>query len=153
GPRLHVHDYPSQDPRIDGGDRGACRGLLNRPVSRSPGMNAEFDVIVIGSGAGGAAAAYRLASAGQKVLLIEKGNALPTDGSTQDLATVFGRGAFNSKEVWRDRHGHNFAPQEHFNLGGKTMLYGAALLRLAPEEFLVDEEFQYHAWPIGYDDL
>jgi choline dehydrogenase-like flavoprotein len=44
-------------------------------------------------------------------------------------------------------------PQEHFNLGGKTMWYGAALLRFAPEEFMADSEFQYHAWPIGYSDL
>ncbi len=38
------------------------------------------DVIIIGSGAGGASAAYRLVRAGKRVLLVEKGGELPRDG-------------------------------------------------------------------------
>jgi choline dehydrogenase-like flavoprotein len=116
-------------------------------------MQATYDIIVIGSGAGGAAAAYRLAQAGRAVLVLEKGEALPTDGSTQDVGTVLERGAFASKEVWRDGRGRRFTPRERFNLGGKTMWSGAAFSRFSPGEFLVDSAFQYHAWPIGYEEL
>ena len=111
------------------------------------------DVIIIGSGAGGAAAAYVLARAGLAVLLIEQGPVLPRDGSTLDVPTVAGVGRFLSKESWHDRHGHTIVPQERFNLGGKTKWYGAALLRFGPHEFKADPAHACLAWPIGYDDL
>ncbi len=111
------------------------------------------DVIIIGSGAGGAAAAYVLAHAGLDVLLIERGPVLPRDGSTLDVPTVAGEGRFLSKEVWQDARGRPIVPQERFNLGGKTKWYGAALLRFSPHEFAADPAHACRAWPIGYDDL
>ena len=93
-------------------------------------MNSQdYDAIVIGSGAGGAAAAYRLAMGGLNVALLEKGNHLPTDGSTLDIRRVVHEGAFLSREPWTDGRGRGLAPEEHFNVGGKTKWYGAALLR------------------------
>ena len=91
----------------------------------------KYDVIIIGSGAGGSAAAYHLTQTGKKVLLLEKGLPLPRDGSTLDVDTVMRRGAYLSKEPWVDRDGKQVVPEEHFNLGGKTKWYGAALLRFA----------------------
>ncbi|MFM9886508.1 MAG: GMC oxidoreductase, partial [Burkholderiales bacterium] len=111
------------------------------------------DVIIIGSGAGGTAAAYVLAHAGLDVLLIERGPVLPRDGSTLDVPIVAGEGRFVSKERWHDRHGSTIVPQERFNLGGKTKWYGAALLRFSPHEFAADAAHGCRAWPIGYDDL
>lgn len=99
---------------------------------------ASFDVIIVGSGAGGAAAAYRLALAGMNVLLFEKGAALPHDGSTLDDLRVVERGEFLSKEPWIDGTGKPICPQEHFNVGGKTKWYGAAVLRFSPREFEAD---------------
>jgi choline dehydrogenase-like flavoprotein len=116
-------------------------------------MNEGYDYIVIGSGAGGSAAAYRLANAGKRVLLIEKGNALPLDGSTLDIDKVIRQGLFKNKEPWLDKDGQHFVPEEYFNLGGKTMWYGAALLRYAPHEFEADPSFQCLPWPISYRDL
>jgi len=113
----------------------------------------RYDVIIIGSGAGGSAAAYHLTQTGRKVLLLEKGLPLPRDGSTLDVDTVMRRGAYLSKEQWVDRNGRPIAPEEHFNLGGKTKWYGAALLRFAPHEFEADPAHQCRAWPIGYDEL
>jgi choline dehydrogenase-like flavoprotein len=115
-------------------------------------MNA-FDVIVVGSGAGGAAAANRTCAAGLRTLLLEKGHQLPTDGSTLDIERVVHRGEFLSREMWRDGAGRAFAPEEHFNVGGKTRWYGAALLRFDPREFLPDAHHQCRGWPIGYYDL
>ena len=85
--------------------------------------------------------------------MLEKGMPLPTDGSTLDVKRVVGNGEFLSREVWLDGKGRRFAPEEHFNLGGKTKWYGAALLRFAPHEFDADSTHQCRAWPIAYRDL
>src|ERR1700730_17785660 len=111
------------------------------------------DVIIIGSGAGGAAAAYRLVLAGFTVLLVEKGAPLPQDGSTLDDQQVVTLGRFLSKEPWRDGKGNAICPQEHFNLGGKTKWYGAAVLRYSPQEFEPDLEYSARGWPISYTEL
>jgi len=113
----------------------------------------NYDYIIIGSGAGGAAAAWRLARTGRQVLLLEKGAALPRDGSTLDVQQVIRDGRFKSHEAWLDGTGRRFAPEEYFNLGGKTRWYGAALLRYSPHEFEPDEGHQCLGWPIGYADL
>ncbi len=113
----------------------------------------KYDVIIIGSGAGGSAAAYHLTQTGRRVLLLEKGEALPRDGSTLDVDTVMRRGAFLSTEAWLDRGGRLVVPEEHFNLGGKTKWYGAALLRFGAREFEADPAHACLPWPIGYDDL
>lgn len=116
-------------------------------------MNEHFDVIIIGSGAGGSAAAYRLAKTGKRILIVEKGEPLPLDGSTLDVEQVFRRAAFKSKEPWRDGQGRTVTPEEYFNLGGKTKWYGAALLRFQPHEFEADPGHEYLGWRISYADL
>jgi len=116
-------------------------------------MNDSYDYLIVGSGAGGSAAAYRLARSGRRVLLLEKGPALPTDGSTLDVDKVIRQGVFKSKEPWLTRDGATFVPEEYFNLGGKTKWYGAALLRFDPHEFEADREYQCLSWPIAYQDM
>jgi choline dehydrogenase-like flavoprotein len=113
----------------------------------------SFDAIIIGSGAGGAAAAYELTRAGWSVLVLEKGERLPRDGSTLDIDCVVRRREFLSREPWTDGRGGTLVPEEHFNLGGKTCWYGAALLRFAPHEFAADLSFGCPGWPLTYDDL
>ncbi len=113
----------------------------------------KYDVIIIGSGAGGSAAAYHLTQTGKRVLLIERGLALPKDSSTLDVNRVMRRGEFLADESWVNRDGRVTVPEEHFNLGGKTKWYGAALLRMSPEEFASDSGHQCYGWPVAYDDL
>jgi choline dehydrogenase-like flavoprotein len=110
-------------------------------------------VIVVGSGAGGAAAAYRLVLAGLNVLVLEKGAPLPHDGSTLDDERVVTHGEFLSKEPWLDGSGNTICPEEHFNLGGKTKWYGAAVLRYSPQEFEPDLRYGARGWPISHADL
>ncbi len=117
-------------------------------------MNSQpYDAIVIGSGAGGAAAAYRLASGGMRVLVLEKGGHLPSDGSTLDVQSVVHDGRYLSRETWLDGRGNKVTPEEHFNVGGKTNWYGAALIRFAPHEFLPDATRACLGWPISASDL
>jgi len=116
-------------------------------------MNTQFDAIIIGSGAGGAAAAFRLAEAGRKVLLLEKGPELPADGSTQDARAVLRERRFSNREAWADRHDKPFVPSEFYNLGGKTKWYGAALPRFGRDEFAADPAYQYRGWPFPYEEL
>jgi len=113
----------------------------------------HYDAIVIGSGAGGSAVAYRLVRNGKKVLLLEKGNRLPHDGSTLDVKQVFKEGKFKNKKPWVDDQNRVFVPEEFYNVGGKTKWYGAALLRFGRDEFQADETYQCLPWPIEYDEL
>ncbi len=113
----------------------------------------HYDLLIIGSGAGGSAAAYALARAGRRVLLLEKGRELPRDGSTLDVDKVIRQGIFKSKEHWLDRNGRTFEPEEYFNLGGKTKWYGAALARFEPHEFEAEPVHQCLPWPISYREL
>ena len=117
-------------------------------------MNANaYDAIVIGPGAGGAACAYRLVHGGLRVVMLEKGTYLPTDGSTLDVERVVTRGEFLSHEPWSDAHGRPLTPEEHFNVGGKTKWYGAALMRMAQREFEPDAPYGCAGWPLGLADL
>jgi choline dehydrogenase-like flavoprotein len=113
----------------------------------------HYDAIVIGSGAGGTAAAYRLVLGGLKVALLEKGDDLPKDGSTLDIRRVVHGGEFLSHEAWTDGQGRQITPEEHFNVGGKTKWYGAALLRFADHEFLPDPQHACRGWPVAANDL
>jgi choline dehydrogenase-like flavoprotein len=113
----------------------------------------EADVIVVGSGAGGSAATLKLVRAGVRVVLVERGSPLPKDGSTLDVRKVIHDGAYKSKESWVDGAGRALVPEEHFNLGGKTKWYGAALARFGAEEFAADPARRCLGFPFGLEEL
>jgi len=115
--------------------------------------DSAYDAIVVGSGAGGAAAAYQLVAAGMHVLLLEKGNSLPRDGTTLDVERVVSDGRFLSREPWIDGSGNRITPEEHFNTGGKTKWYGAALFRFDEREFQADPAHGCRGWPLSATEL
>jgi len=115
----------------------------------------HYDVIIIGTGAGGGTLGHRLASAGVRVLWLERGDFLPRELDNWDTKAVFVRGKYLAQETWYDRHGDEFQPEVNYYVGGNTKFYGAALFRLRPEDF---GELRHHggispAWPISYDEL
>jgi choline dehydrogenase-like flavoprotein len=113
----------------------------------------SYDVIIIGSGAGGASVAYKLVNSGRRVLILERGGFLPRDGSTLSVKQVFKDRVFSNKDVWVDGLNQKFVPDEFHNVGGKTKWYGAALFRFSAHEFEADEAFSCLAWPFGLETL
>jgi choline dehydrogenase-like flavoprotein len=115
----------------------------------------SYDVIVIGSGAGGGTLVHRLAPSGKRILLLERGDWLPREPQNWLAEEVFVRNRYVSPETWYDASGKPFQPQVHYFVGGATKLYGAALYRLRAEDFgeLRHQDGISPAWPISYDDL
>ena len=118
-------------------------------------MADHYDVIIVGTGAGGGTLAHALAPAGKKILLLERGDFLPRELDNWDPPAVFVDGKYISHDTWYDDHGTPFQPQVHYFVGGATKMYGAALYRLRPADF---GEIKYSdgvspAWPIGYSEL
>ena len=118
-------------------------------------MADSYDVIIIGSGAGGGTLAHRLAPSGKRILVLERGDWLPREAANWSVEAVFGANRYVSPETWYLPDGKPFQPQVHYFVGGATKVFGAALYRLRKEDFA---EMRHHdgispAWPIGYDEL
>jgi choline dehydrogenase-like flavoprotein len=118
-------------------------------------MSGPFDIVVIGSGAGGATLAQRLAPTGKSILILERGEHVPREAENWSPKAVFLQRRYRTQEHWRDKHGHAFQPMTHYWVGGNTTFYGAALLRLRKRDF---EEVRHAggvspAWPISLADL
>ena len=113
----------------------------------------HYDVIVIGSGPGGASLAHRLAPTGKRILLIERGDYLPRSQKNWDSKTVFVDGAYQAPETWFNSKGDQFHPGLHYYVGGNSKVYGAALFRLRERDFDVvqHEDGASPAWPLKYD--
>jgi choline dehydrogenase-like flavoprotein len=115
----------------------------------------SYDVIIIGSGAGGGTLAYKLAPTGKKILVLERGGYLPREKDNWSPRAVNLEGKYQTKERWHDRDGRDLHPHTNYCVGGNTKFYGAALFRLRKEDF---GAIKHHgglspAWPISYDDL
>jgi len=114
-----------------------------------------YDVIIVGTGAGGGTLARHLAPSGKRILLLERGDWLPREPENWLAQDVFVENRYVSPDTWYDEKGKPFQPQVHYFVGGATKLYGAALYRLRKEDF---GELRHHdgispAWPISYDEL
>lgn len=115
----------------------------------------DYDVIIIGSGAGGGTLARRLAPSGKKILVLERGDFLKREHQNWNVRSVFVENRYISPETWVDSKGKSFQPQVHYFVGGATKMYGAALYRLRKEDF---EELPHHdgispGWPISYEEM
>jgi choline dehydrogenase-like flavoprotein len=115
----------------------------------------DYDVIIIGTGAGGGTLARHLASSEKRVLLLERGDYVPREKDNWNPSAVDLEGKYGTKEVWRDVDGKELHPHTNYYVGGNTKFFGAALFRLRKQDF----GLVYHhggpspAWPISYDDL
>src|SRR5213082_1998491 len=118
-------------------------------------MDTQYDIIIIGSGAGGGTLARHLAPSGKSILLLERGDWLPRELENWDADSVFVKNRYISPDTWYDKDGKSFQPQVHYFVGGATKLYGAALYRQRKEDF---GELRHYdgispAWPISYEEM
>ena len=109
----------------------------------------SFDVVIIGTGAGGGTLAQHLAPSGKRILLLERGGYVPREKDNWDSRSVNLEGRYQTKELWKDSAGRELHPHTNYWVGGNTKFYGAALFRLRREDF---GELRHHggvspAWP------
>ena len=131
------------------GDRAARAGA--GAIMSAP----NYDVIIIGSGAGGGTLAHALAPTGKRILILERGDYVPREKANWDSRQVNVEARYQTKEVWKDRDGEPLHPHTNYWVGGNTKFYGAALFRLRRDDF---GEMRHAggispAWPISYDEL
>jgi choline dehydrogenase-like flavoprotein len=115
----------------------------------------SYDVIIVGSGAGGGTLARHLAPSGKRICVLERGGWLPREPQNWQAQDVFCDNRYVSPDTWYDGDGKPFQPQVHYFVGGATKLYGAALYRLRERDFgeLRHVDGVSPAWPIGYDEM
>src|SRR6059036_1325208 len=115
----------------------------------------QYDVIIIGTGAGGGTPAYHLAPSGKRILILERGDYVAREKDNWNPRAVNLEGKYTTKEVWRDAEGRDLHPHTNYYVGGNTKFYGAALFRLRREDFGEVKHWGgvSPAWPIAYEDL
>lgn len=117
--------------------------------------NGHYDVIIIGTGAGGGTLARKLAPSGKRILILERGGFVKREPDNWNSRAVNVDARYNTKEVWYDSKGKELHPHTNYNVGGNTKFYGAALFRMRKEDL---GELKHYdgispAWPITYDEL
>ncbi|MGH8938356.1 MAG: GMC family oxidoreductase, partial [Actinomycetes bacterium] len=116
----------------------------------------HYDVIVIGSGAGGGTLTHALAPTGKRVLLLERGDWMPRERENWDSQAVWIDKRYANSGKWTDAGtGKTFTPKQHYYVGGNTKVYGGILFRFRERDF---DEIRHvdgisPAWPISYADL
>ena len=115
----------------------------------------RYDVVIIGSGAGGGTLAHRLAPSGKRILILERGGYLPREHENWSAEAVFGEERYKARETWHDKNGRPFHPGIHYWVGGNTKMYGAVLLRLRERDFTTVRHADgvSPAWPLSYADF
>lgn len=118
-------------------------------------MNNKYDIIIIGTGAGGGTLAYKLAASGKKILIIERGSFLPREKENWNTKEVFQKDRYHTNEVWYDKDGNPLHPGTGYWVGGNTKVYGAALFRLRERDFekVIHKGGVSPEWELKYNDL
>lgn len=117
--------------------------------------DAAYDIVIIGTGAGGGTFARAIADSGLSILVLDRGDFIARERENWDANEVFAKRRYLANDTWYDTDDKPFSPYTHYCIGGNTKVYGAALLRLREHDF---GEVEHHggvspAWPIGYDEL
>ncbi len=118
-------------------------------------MSEHYDVIVIGSGAGGGTVTYSLAPTGKRILLLERGGWYPREKENWDSVAVWGDLRYRNAGHWVDQDGKEFNPKQHYYVGGNTKVYGAVLFRMRERDFgpIHHVDGVSPAWPLDYTDF
>jgi choline dehydrogenase-like flavoprotein len=115
----------------------------------------RYDIIIIGSGAGGGTLAYALSETSARILIVERGDFIPQEDENWSPEAVWKHLRYQTTERWIDERDREFRPYTHYNVGGNTKFWGSVLYRLRREDFQAVEHMDglSPAWPIDYDTL
>lgn len=118
-------------------------------------MSASPDIVIIGSGIGGATVAAGLAATGAEILILEVGGHIEDRPENRDQRAIFQRGYFRPAETWYGADGNGFNPGNYYNVGGNSKFYGAVLTRYRREDFAEMRHLEgtSPAWPFPYEEL
>ncbi len=87
-------------------------------------MSAAYDLVIIGTGAGGGTMAHALAPTGARILVIERGGAVPQEQENWSPEAVWKHLRYRATERWLDGGGVEFLPYTHYGGGGNTKFWG-----------------------------
>ena len=115
----------------------------------------SYDIIIIGTGAGGGTLLHKLKNSGKKILVLERGKFLPREKENWNIDTVFKQERYHTTEVWKTEGDKDLHPGTGYWVGGNTKVYGAALFRLREKDF---HEIQHAGgtspqWILKYQDF
>jgi choline dehydrogenase-like flavoprotein len=115
----------------------------------------HYDIVIIGSGAGGGTMARALSDSGASILVVERGHPVPQEDDNWNPAAVWKHLRYRAAERWLDGQGQEFLPYTHYGVGGNTKFWGSVLYRLRREDFQASAHVdgESPAWPIDYDTL
>jgi choline dehydrogenase-like flavoprotein len=115
----------------------------------------HYDVVIIGSGAGGGTVARALSSTSARILVLERGDFVPREAENWDPEAVWKHLRYRTTERWLDERGEPFLPYTHYCVGGNSKFWGSVLYRLRAEDFAEVRHVDgvSPAWPIDYDTL
>ena len=115
----------------------------------------RFDIVIVGSGAGGGTMAHALSASGARILVLERGEAVPREAENWSPRPVWKRRRYQATERWLDDRDREFQPYTHYCVGGNTKFWGSVLFRLRREDFLALEHpgGVSPEWPITYETL
>ncbi|WAL58945.1 GMC oxidoreductase [Thermocoleostomius sinensis] len=114
-----------------------------------------YDLIIIGTGAGGGTLVHKLAPTGKKILVLERGETMPLEEQNRSNVDIFRKERYHAPEQWYDSAGEPFSPQTNYAVGGNTKIYGAALLRMRERDFetVTHQEGVSPEWCVKYADF
>jgi choline dehydrogenase-like flavoprotein len=115
----------------------------------------RYDLIIIGTGAGGGTVARALAGTSARTLVLERGDYIPQEAENWSPEAVWRDMRYRGRERWLDSRGEPFLPFMHYAIGGNTKFWGSVLYRLRREDFEAREHVDgtSPAWPIDYETL
>jgi choline dehydrogenase-like flavoprotein len=118
-------------------------------------VSEHYDIIIVGSGAGGGTIAHALSRSGRRILVLERGDFVPTEEENWSPEAVWKHLRYRAKEKWADGRGEMFLPYTHYGVGGNTKFWGSVLYRLRREDFGAIQHIDGISpeWPIDYDTL
>jgi choline dehydrogenase-like flavoprotein len=115
----------------------------------------RYDVVIIGSGAGGGTMAHALSAGAASLLVIERGDFVPQEAENWSPEAVWKQLRYRTAERWLDQRGREFLPYTHYCVGGNTKFWGSVLYRLRREDFQAVDHADgvSPAWPLTYETL